>query len=1067
MEALRTLMAQISGVGDKMASLADEVVQLIIPSLVEQIESPIEGLQTNALDVLNDVLVYAGTFVSSHAPLEQAVADILLSKLSSGRASLVRRGIQGLSFLSQVCRIHTYDAILERGLAGLQPPFLSEAVAVQLLGVLARETPQRLRPHKTKYTHGLISALERANQKEEADEFRESCLVSLQSLARMAGAEPECMKGALETALSMLQYDPNAMDAMDEDDIGDDLELDDDDMLDTFSDDDDLSWRVRRAASRLLGTLFEENPQEMVPSASRVTAALVERLKEREETVRLEALGALKSVLIAAPEAFRSHTSIVEALCTWRGAAAQVAALDALEKFVSSFGMALSQGENALNLALCAVEDETKTHSKGRCIAGLALLRQLCVCVPTVVLPHAVRVTTALAESSQLSHHHTALEGLEASTQFLWHVGPRVPQQAELLCDAVCTRLERSDTDASVRDAALVALDAALCSTGAQLTDRLPRALALIYARLTHEVTRARCVQVVHDVMTCRSLQTCAPTKDFARQCLAPLSDLARQRDTATSSLRALHSVAVLLQNEAQPTLLNILSRELPAVNSPMLPPTLELAELAVQCDPSVAHIVVDNVLPGLLKQLSDVPPPALEALHSLLTSLASAEDSLAPALVTALEHAWELHCSDRAAQVPLVYAQCLGAAAAASDSISTVLARVQALLKEQSTTAQTLALYALGVLGQKSLLTGWPHAQHVFKTVLNLHLHGRAFALGGMILSNASFASPVIEKLAGGEADAARILCEALSLASETQTRDLAPMMWPYLQSAILAGHAPDACAECIARIVVVDTKRLGELAQLVQAPQVPMRVMGLVAVRTLLSLDRQNAADDEMNKYSGKFFERLGDPELPVRRAAMMVLHAAVNSRTTLMLKHASLVLPFLYDATVVREDLKRKVLMGPFTVVQDDGLDLRKNALETLFTFVDTCIDCLQLRDVMDCVLRALSDDDSVKLLGCLMLMRLADLEYMDLTPYLDAITPKLQAILTRKVRDNATKQEVEKASEITHAVLRVLTRLAPLAPLSPSFTELLAQTRASPHGEAWLRLMADRSTEGARP
>ena len=96
-----------------------------------------------------------------------------------------------------------------------------------------------------------------------------------------------------------------------------------------------------------------------------------------------------------------------------------------------------------------------------------------------------------------------------------------------------------------------------------------------------------------------------------------------------------------------------------------------------------------------------------------------------------------------------------------------------------------------------------------------------------------------------------------------------------------------------------------------------------------------------------------------------------------------------------------------------------------------------------------------------------MRLADLEYMDLTPYLDAITPKLQAILTRKVRDNATKQEVEKASEITHAVLRVLTRLAPLAPLSPSFTELLAQTRASPHGEAWLRLMADRSTEGARP
>lgn len=371
----------------------------------------------------------------------------------------------------------------------------------------------------------------------------------------------------------------------------------------------------------------------------------------------------------------------------------------------------------------------------------------------------------------------------------------------------------------------------------------------------------------------------------------------------------------------------------------------------------------------------------------------------------------------------------------------------------------QTLAHYTIGVLGQRSLLTGWPHAQTVYERIWSMHSQGTGctFALGGMLLGDKQFFAPVAERLAHDEPEVLCILREAFVMASETQTRELAPSVWQYLIRLKLLSAEPDACTECIARIVYADTSLLSELAQLVHSQHEQHRAMALGALRTILSLDRLQALD--IQPYFATFMERLSDPCLSVRHASVLALHAALNSRTAMVMQHADLVLPLLYETTVVREELKRSVRMGPFTVIQDDGLDLRKNALETLFTLVDTCLDQLRTRDVLDCVLRALSDDDSIKLLGCLMILRLADLECADIAAYLDAIAPKLHAVLTRKLRDHATKQEVEKASEITHASLRVLARLSPMASFNSAWSDLLTQTRVSPQGPALLALLAE--------
>ena len=162
-------------------------------------------------------------------------------------------------------------------------------------------------------------------------------------------------------------------------------------------------------------------------------------------------------------------------------------------------------------------------YSQGRCMAGLELLKQMCLSAPSVVLTDVDRVSSTLAQVSCQPYHRTALEALAVGPPFFVHVAPQAPAAcAERLCEVLC----RPWDHAAALDASLVALDAALCSVGPRLAS-LPRLLQVISTRLQDPVTRARCVQVVQDVMTCRSLQTCMPVHELGRQSLPLLASLA------------------------------------------------------------------------------------------------------------------------------------------------------------------------------------------------------------------------------------------------------------------------------------------------------------------------------------------------------------------------------------------------------------------------------------------------------------------------------------------------------------------------------------------------------------
>lgn len=1042
--AIRAILKELTA-SERCADTTQALVNVLVPFLATQINENTH--QTTALDVLNDALTLAPSHMATH---QGSIAHVLLAHMASERSAVARRAIQGLAHLAALCMPATWVLITDRGLAGLSPPFHAETASVQLLQALAREAPVSIQAQAAIRVEQLHSVLQRADGHDETDELRETCLLTLQAMVA-AGLDVQTRLVIAHMAQSALAYDPNAADDMDD--------MDDDDALDV-SDDDDLAWRVRRAACRLLSELFSApDAHELCAASPAISAALCERLREREEAVRLDALTALRLVWRACTDAPLDSHVLVEALRTWRSASAQAAALAALSELAERRMLATHDEPVVLSMALYALENDAHAASY---IAALVLVRYMCCQALAMAQEAASRLAASLAHAVRSTNHRASVEALHTCEPFFANVGPTAPGPACTLVDAVLARCERADADASVHDAGLVALNTALRALGERAGERIPRMLAFINARLSLETTRTRCLQLVQSWTPEQVLGSFEPVQEFALTCLPLLADLAQRPATAVNALEALSTVSRMKPSHVhgvRDAVRHMVVHNLPAPDSPSLLPLLELVNRFSNLDQSWAEETLDALLPPLVPQLARMSSPSFNVLLDTMSFLTSSYEQLT-VLFTALVHAWVAQSSELGMHGAQVYAKALSRVvtlllsqaqrgnSGERLSMPTALDRVEALLHEPDTASQTLGYMTISE--QVANLRNWPKAQAVFAQASASKVPGQAMAVTGLLIGSPACRAPFVQALANGDVGALRALRDPIKRSPYVFYSE-EPTVWTSVMGPTFCAAAPDMTSECVAYMVWMDTQikmgsereftLLHELMQRMTAPDACGRAVVLGALRAILPLDSTHDLDPALESCVPAILQRLSDEDVSVRQAAVMALRAYLQSRTALVLKALPPFLPSLYDLTRVRTELQRQVRMGPFTVMHDDGLDLRKNALETLGTLLDTPLARDVAPDVLACVVRALQDDDGVKLMGCLLAVHVADVAGEAVRRAIADLAPPLQAILARQVRDNATKQDMEKASEIDLAARRVVKRLAQLDPASPAMAELL--------------------------
>ena len=290
--------------------------------------SPKTGADGDAIDVLIEVVRCFGPMLQDVE--KQALQKSILTILDNERTGIVikKKAVLAMSTLAMYLPDRLLSSFVTstiQGFRGAQVTTHKRRLLITVIGSLARSVPQRLGPQLKKLAPFILDALSHERYQEykeelvetgasnpEAEEVFGAALIALEGFLACCSHEMRAYTGeAIQAALRYVAFDPNM--AEEDEDMGstqhdsddEDLEQnqpDDEEEQDYeeeagMSDDDDMSWKVRRCAAKVLYVIVSTRSNgDLLDNGvlyDEIAPTLIKRFQEREENVRLEILAAL------------------------------------------------------------------------------------------------------------------------------------------------------------------------------------------------------------------------------------------------------------------------------------------------------------------------------------------------------------------------------------------------------------------------------------------------------------------------------------------------------------------------------------------------------------------------------------------------------------------------------------------------------------------------------------------------------------------------------------------------------------------------------------------------------
>lgn len=1043
-----------------------------------------DAVAADCLDVVSEELArYGHLLTADHARILQT----LLSTLGAQRAGVRKRAIAGLGSLGP----HLDDALLSTAvqaiLAKLQPGVQGEVARtyVQTCGALARATGYRFGPFLPATWPSIVALCRGAE--EEDFELREYCLQALEVFVdRCALAMVPALGDVLKISLEFLSYDPNY--AADEDEAmasegegeGDEA-MDEDDEGD-YSDDEDMSWKVRRASTKCLATTYRALPDQIDTIYCAAAARLVHRFSEREESVRVDVFQTFRDlvrVCAASPAALaalqadtpRVMKALTRALRA-KTAKTQKAAAETIGAMVGVLPGCLRGVEAPVLAGLSAILMDKSAQSSANKLEALAVLKVALSKVESGALlrAHTASMVEPLCACVQDKYYKVAAEGLRVTEQLAKVVLAEGTADAAVhallsvgLLAAIDAKLSQQDQDQEVKESALAcaAVLAALSPAGA-LGPRLQAILTAVMERIKNESTRLAAVRALESFLA-------SPRSDPAavlpvQEALLELTGFLRKanRPLRQAALRCLESLATKVpESKMGASNLTLTVKEAGAL---VQEPDLPIAALAISLlatltarAPSVAQAVADDALgPATHVLLTGAVGTTLPILTTLLAELVKAGVVPAVGLVRdLLVRASEPDVPKTAAN-NAAHAIAVAVCAAGQAVVSAQLAFLLQSSKDGAGVAR-VALLALGEIGRGVDFSQSKEGQEVLDAI-----NGRLKATGeegaGEELKLA--ASCALGALACGNLP--HFLPMVLgSISSSANAKDSQYLMVYALREMIVhvnqSGNAltitpaqeeqivqmivrsceaeegtRSLAAECLGGLGATLGQRLvGRMQDLVKSPSPAARACVLSGARHMLP-DRR--LDGPMTELLPTLLPLIGEEDIGIAKAAVQLLSAAVHNKPSValpLLSSQPALISGLYAHATKKEHLIKTINMGPFKVLSDEGLDSRKAAYECLAGLLDACPDRLNAAQFLTHLAQhGLRDHYDVKVPAFGLLDRATQCYPAHIGPLLEAICAAIEETLNAKLRAEAVKQEVDRHEETLHVALRSVKRLSAL-------------------------------------
>lgn len=997
----------------------------------------------------------------------------------------------------------------------------------QLVGALARSAPKRLGRRLPDFLPRLLEALQ-----QDDDELREHILQTLEQILLKCPAEATPFLSQItESSLQLVRHDPNYAGNVDDGDdemAEDEFDGEDDDDLgfdDEYSDDEDMSWKVRRGAVKTLNAAITTRQELLSAFVTTVAPILVTRFSEREESVRLDVLqtflSLLKQVQLSngraqatevqpqSPSALKRKRDLMDVTENTEATPRhQLAVLTpqvskALMKELSSksmstrlvsttvfreFALVLEGGLEPQLTPLIEQLGKMVPAAESSAVGAASIKSEIIALLRVLFALHEPRsyekqlslAVPILTGTIQDKAQRDALEALSTASVLVISLGrtssgspsPALSTHKDHfvnLFDVIAKRLERNDSDQELRENCLDCIGVLVATAGDLLGDKLQQAFALMSDKVRNEITRLATVKAIARVAA-SSACTGQHFSEFLQTVADDVVFLLRQsnRQLRMAAFDALGTILSRLSTQvSDATAEGVLTQVQPTIgidaDVSTFPQSLRVVGLVAIAAPATFASYAGKIftqLRQLLRAVS-IQGTSLDAIVAFFGIVAKDDKTIGPQVIEDLTS--ELTPQDGVQTFSNV-ARCIGAVARSNRAtIAPTVERASAALSASKDSQTGQLAFGLHLFGEVGRIEDFSQQPQILEMVLKSFddsaeevKAAAAFALGNMSVGNLKVFLPVIRQRIEGQ-DKHRLLAlaaakELIAHGSAAQLSEVADLLWTPLFDICQSDDQAtrNISSECLARLTLADpAKYLLHLQSRLNDPSALTRAAVIAALRFTLT-DSSPKYDELLAPVLVEFLSLLRDADLEVRRHALFAFNAAAHNKPHLIRSQLSTLQPLLYDETRIRPELMRKVAMGPFTVTQDDGLDLRKNAFETMYTLLDTCLSQLALSDYLGRVVDGLRDDDQVKLLCYLIVVRLADLVPSQISSAIEEVSDAINESLKIKLKDGATKQEVEKSTELTRAAFRALVALAllPSAGTAPKFQQLLREARSGP-------------------
>ncbi|KAJ1110677.1 hypothetical protein NDU88_008025 [Pleurodeles waltl] len=1060
------------------------------------------AVQLEALDILSDMLSrLGGVLFSFHA----SIVSCLLPQLKSPRLAVRKRTIIALGHLVLTCNGNIFAELMDHLIAELKRNESTSVTRtyIQCVASINRQAGHRIGNHMDKMIPLIVKYCN-----VEDDELREYCFQAFEAFIRRC---PKEISPHIPTVTSLclryLAYDPNYNYDSEDDEEEEAMETDegddeDQDSDDEYSDDDDMSWKVRRSAVRCLEALLSTRRDMLQEFYQNVSPVLISRFKEREENVKADVFCAYIALLKQTRPAQSRHSASDKGDASIIMLHNQVPSIvKALHKQFKDKRIKSRQGcfslltELANVLPGCLADHipvlvpailfslTDKSSSSNMRIDTLAFLHViLCNHPPEVFHPHIGSLLPALVACITDPFYKIISEALLVTQQLVKVIRPLdkplnldcKPYVRELFASTL-KRLKAADIDQEVKERAIACMGQIVCNLGDHLGDELQPTLQIFLERLKNEITRLATVKAL-------TLIACSPLKIDLRPILGDgfpiLASFLRknQRALKLSTLTALDILIKNYSDSLKPAMIEAVLTELPPLigeNDMHISQVsiVMLTSLATAYPPSVSKISGSI----LLELFRLVHSPLLQG--GVLNAILDFFRALVLSNTRGLGYAdlmkqltGPAYSSSHATAPVSVHKQAYYSVAKCVAALSSMCPKeasgmvtqfIQDVKNPKSSDAvQMLALLSLAEMGRTMNLGSQRDLKSVileaFSSSSEEVKSAASYTLGSVSIGSLKEYLPFILREIGSQPKRQYLLLHSLKeVISASPAGDLKPFLediWVLLFKHCECSEegTRNVVAECLGKLTLVNPSQLlPRLKKQLTAGSPYARSTVVTAIKFTIS-DQPQPIDPLLKGSIGDFLKTLQDSDLNVRRVALVMFNSAAHNKPTLVRDLLGMVLPHLYSETKIRKDLIREVEMGPFKHTVDDGLDVRKAAFECMYTLLESCMDRLDIYEYLNHVEDGLKDHYDIRMLTFIMLARLSTLCPNAVLQRLDRLIEPLRATCTSKVKAGSVKQEFEKQDELKRSAMRTVAALLtiPEVEKSPGMSDFTSYISANP-------------------